>query len=243
MYNRIKNLLIKLIPRKVLFKYEYHLRFFYYLFSKGNKYHCTICEKDLRKFIRSDDDQLCPRCGSISRTRRLWTILDTEFLNNELSILDFSPSRSIYRLFKKKKFNYLSSDLSGDFISDVSFDITSIESPDKSFDLIICYHVLEHIENDIQAMKELYRVLKSGGHCIIQTPFKEGEIFEDTSVQTAKDRLIHFGQEDHVRIYSANGLKERLEKAGFETEIRIFKEKVDNVNGYKCEETVLICSK
>ena len=49
----------------------------------------------------------------------------------------------------------------------------------EKYDMIICYHVLEHIDNDKQAMKEMMRILKPHGKCIIQTPYKEGKIHED----------------------------------------------------------------
>src|SRR5690606_15351560 len=99
-------------------------------------------------------------------------------------------------------------DLSGDFLSDFQYDITDIKVQNDQYHLIICYHVLEHIDNDYQAMNELFRVLKKDGTCIIQTPFKEGDIYEDASIINEHDRLIHFGQKDHVRIYSINGLKD-----------------------------------
>lgn len=83
------------------------------------------------------------------------------------------------------------------------------------FDLIICYHILEHIEDDKKAMEELYRVLKPNGTCVIQTLFKEGEIYEDFSKKTERERLEAFGQEDHVRIYSVDGLRKRLNENGF----------------------------
>jgi len=98
----------------------------------------------------------------------------------------------------------------GEFDADKHYNITNISESDNSFDLIICYHILEHIEDDHAAMKELYRVLKKGGSCIIQTPFKDGEISEDDKIKTAEDRIKYFGQEDHQRIYSVDGLKERF---------------------------------
>jgi len=209
----------------------------------GNKYQCNICGKKIRSFIHIHDDRLCPRCGSLQRTRRLWKILDHEFLDNKPRILDFSPSRSIYRLMKKRNFFYISSDISGDFISDVSYNIKNIESANDSFDLIICYHILEHIDDDIKAMSELWRILTKGGYCIIQTPFKEGEIYEDNAISSPEEREKHFGQSDHVRIYSINGLTKRLENTGFQVEIRNFSEKYVNINGLNETETVLICQK
>ena len=41
-------------------------------------------------------------------------------------------------------------------------DITDIQYPDNTFDVIYCSHVLEHVQDDRKAMAEFYRVLKSG---------------------------------------------------------------------------------
>jgi SAM-dependent methyltransferase len=245
MYNYIKQLLKKLISKKILFKYEPIFRRIFYQFYKGKNYHCTICNKELRKFIPlADRDKLCPNCGSISRNRRLWKLLDSEFLRTKIEVLDFSPSRCIYRALKKNPFiSYTGTDISGDFLSEEKYDITNIDVKNESYDLVICYHVLEHIEDDIQAMKELYRVLKNKGICIIQTPFQEGEIYENPSIKTEDGRLQHFGQKDHVRIYSAKGLEERLSNCGFQVNIREYKEDFNNKYGFKNKETILICTK
>jgi SAM-dependent methyltransferase len=202
-----------------------------------------MCNSKLRNFVKLGIDRLCPRCGSIQRARRLWQILNDTFLIPQQKILDFSPSRSLYRVMKKGDYFYISSDVSGDFISETSYDIMNIDSEEESYNLIICYHILEHIENDTMAMKELWRVLKKDGYCLIQTPFKEGEIFEDYSVTTPEEREIYFGQSDHVRIYSVYGLKNRLENVGFTVEVRNYIEKQDNIYGFSERETVLICYK
>lgn len=244
MYKEIKRLLKIIIPKRTLFKYEPQIRFILYQFYKRNNFQCNICDKGLRKFIPHHEDKLCPNCGSLSRTRRLWTILQTEFLKEGTKILDFSPSRSLYRVLKKRfSIAYSSTDLSGDFLSDYHYDITRIDSQNETYDVIICYHILEHIENDSLAMRELWRVTKNGGCCIIQTPFKDGSIYEDNSIKSPKERLKHFGQKDHVRIYSVNGLKQRLTDIGFRVEIREYHEEIDNTFGYQTNEIVLICTK
>lgn len=239
-YSKIKRLVWGIFPRSLLFRCESSLRYIYYLNFIGKNFQCNVCSKGLRAFIHLDDERLCPRCGSLRRTRRLWQILDKEFLEDGQKILDFSPSRSIYRLMKRRTPLYVSSDLSGDFISDVSFDIEHIDAADDHFDLIICYHVLEHIDDDRKAMTELWRVLKKGGACIVQTPFKEGETYEDSSITSPQEREQHFGQSDHVRVYSVNGLAGRMENAGFKVEIRNYREKAGNLHGFKETETVLI---
>ena len=228
MYQAIKSIITQIIPRKLIINQEVNLRSLYSFLYRGNIYQCNICGKNLSHFITtSNKDSLCPNCGSLERNRRLWQLLENEFLVPNSSILDFSPSRCLYRKLKKiKTLNYQSTDLSGDFIADHQFDITNLKINDNSFDLVICYHILEHITNDIKAIKELFRILKPGAKALIQTPYKEGTIYENYSIVTDEERLKHFGQEDHVRIYSVSGLKGRLESCGFLVEIRdSFKDK------------------
>ena len=244
MYSKIKRIVKSIFPKRVIFKYELFFRYFYYQFYKGSKYKCNICNKDLSKFVDFGEDKICPSCGSLSRNRRLWQIIDDNYLKENISILDFSPSRSLYRILKNTPLiKYISTDLSGDFFSDVSFDITNINTNAEVYDLIICYHILEHIEDDLLAMSELYRVLKTGGKCIIQTPFKIGDTYEDISIVKPEERLSHFGQEDHVRIYSVNDLHKRLTKCGFDVVINEFVEDDVNKYGFSKREYILVCSK
>jgi ubiquinone/menaquinone biosynthesis C-methylase UbiE len=126
-------------------------------------------------------------------------------------------------------------------MADVTYDITQIPKKENTFDLIICYHILEHVIEDVKAMSELYRVLKPIGTLVIQTPFKEGEIYEDYTITSETERLLHFGQEDHVRIYSVNGLKKRLENAGFTVTVKQFEK--DTYLGFSDKEIILFANK
>ncbi|WP_379966020.1 class I SAM-dependent methyltransferase [Epilithonimonas sp. UC225_85] len=177
------------------------------------------------------------------RDRRLFQQFKKEFLGNtDIRLLDFSPSRSLYRKIKQtKKIQYFPTDLSDDFIAEYHYDITEIPVEDNYFDSIFCYHILEHIEQDKKAISELYRVLKKGGKAFVQTPFKEGDIFENPDFKTEEQRLEHFGQKDHVRIYSVSGLEKRLLEAGFEVSVNRFDE--DNYYGLNKNERVLLISK
>jgi hypothetical protein len=89
----------------------------------------------------------------------------------------------------------------------------------------------------------LFRILKRGGQCFIQTPFKTGETFEDKNAKTPEERLKVYGQKNHVRIYSVTDLKDRLDKEGFNTQILSFKEEQDNKYGFKLNEIILIAKK
>ena len=243
MYSVIKKIFLSIVPKRFLFSHEKRIRSLYALMYAGNRFQCNICHYHLKAFIHPNSELLCPACGSIPRDRKLWQLLQNEFLAGMQHVLDFSPSRSIYREMKKRALTYISTDLSGDFISDQMYDITDITVQDESFDLIICYHILEHIDDDIKAMKELIRVLKSNGICLVQTPFKEGEIYEDETIISPEQRVVHFGQSDHVRIYSVEGLKIRLQSVGFEVEVRNFVALPENIHGFKESETIFICRK
>jgi SAM-dependent methyltransferase len=245
MYQILKNCLRKIIPRKILNQNEFFLRKVYALFYSGNSFQCNICDKKLRKFITNERNELlCPKCGSLDRDRRLWQLLESRFLMNNPKILDFSPSRSLYNKHKSiPKTDYSSTDLSGHFLSDFQYDITQMgDVKPNTYDLITCYHILEHIEKDTLAMSELSRVLKPDGHIIIQTPFKDGEIYENPLIISPEERLKHFGQEDHVRIYSKEGLKNRLESIGLKVEVKHY-ENSNNYNGFVENETILIATK
>jgi SAM-dependent methyltransferase len=245
MYKTIKRFISSILSKEFIFKHEPKFRLAFSLAYTGDNFTCRICNKDLRKFIELDNgNRICALCGSSDRDRKLWDLINQKYLKPGISILDFSPSRSIYRAFKNiPNIVYISTDLSGDFISDQSYDITNIDTSTDHFDLILCYHILEHVEHDQQAMTELYRVLKPSGICLIQTPFKDGEIYENPTITTEEGRLKHFGQEDHVRIYSVSGLKERLQESGFQVEVLNTSEKPDNRYGFKTNETILVCSK
>lgn len=245
MYSFLKKKAKALIPEKFLFKNELFFRYFHGFFYRGNKHQCTICSKKLSSFILlANEDLMCPYCGSLSRTRRLWTTINKTNILKE-NVLHFSPPRNFYRILKKKsEIQYYSSDFTDAFLADYKFDITNIDQNDKKFNTIICYHILEHIIKDTKAMSELYRVLKDDGVLFIQTPFKEGDTYEDYNIKSEKDRTKYFGQFDHVRIYSVKGLKNRLENAGFNVDVQYFSQNVDDFYyGFKSPETVLKVTK
>lgn len=243
MYQQLKSIAKSLLPQKMLFENEQTLRKLLLPLYKGNLCECNICNSKLKKFIPLENGNLlCPICGSLQRTRRLFKLLNDEFLNPGFSMLDFSPSRAIYRKLKNRPdITYYATDFENEFLADYHFDITNIDIENDSFDLISCYHILEHIVDDESAMSELYRVLKKSGYALIQTPFKEGNIYEDYSIKTPKEREINFGQDDHVRIYSVDGLEKRLQNAGFRTEIRLLTQ--DDYYGFTANECVIICTK
>ena len=130
----------------------------------------------------------------------------------------------------------------------INVDITNIQFEENSFDVIYCSHVLEHVPNDLQAMKEFHRVLKPGGWAMLEVPLDKNRIktYEDFSITDSKEREQAFGQYDHVRVYGMDYI-ERLKLAGFQVnQIDYTSEFNGNeifTNGFQKDEDIFICSK
>ena len=105
-------------------------------------------------------------------------------------------------------------------IADVHFDLHKAPFQDNSFDVIFCNHVLEHVEDDRQCMRELYRIMRPGGWGVFQVPMDTNaeKTYEDKSIVTEEEREKHFWQKDHVRLYGLD-YKNRLEEAGFKVTV------------------------
>ncbi len=159
---------------------------------------------------------LCPSCGSSERHRFAFFVLKQR-LTASARTLHFAPERVIERWLRSISGEYLSADLSAPEAMR-QMDLTDLPLDDDAFTLIWCSHVLEHIEDDRKAMAELYRVLAPGGVAVVLVPMYGDATYEDPAIRTPAERLQHFKQEDHVRLYGAD-IRQRLEGAGFAVEV------------------------
>lgn len=195
------------------------------LLYHGRGRECPVCGKSSRRFRRSGivprEDAQCVHCGALERHRFSWL-----FLHERTDLFDGKPKRMLHvapeacfepRFKERLRDGYLSADLSNHRTM-VKMDITDIQYPDQSFDVIYCSHVLEHVPDDKQAMKEFYRVLKKNGWAILLVPITSEKTYEDPTIVDLKERLEAFGQADHVRRYGPDYV-DRLREAGFIVEI------------------------
>lgn len=216
---------------------------------KGDKYVCPLCRTKLAYFLPLPmfylrelyDNQCihslfygetiniehyeCPACYCSDRDRLYFLYLQRVLANldksKKIRLLEIAPAAQLRKTLRQnEQIEYRCCDL---FMEDVDdkVDITEMKDyADESFDAFICSHVLEHVDDDVKAMRELYRILKRGGWGIAMVPINLAlkDVYEDASVTSESGRWKHFGQNDHVRMYSKPGFVQRLSEAGFKVE-------------------------
>ena len=103
--------------------------------------------------------------------------------------------------------------------ADLKLDIQATGLPDESFDIIVCNHVLEHVDDFRIALRELHRLLRPGGSLICSFPMDPHVelLDEDPEVRTEEERVRRFGQNDHLRVFGMHADR-FLEEAGFAVE-------------------------
>jgi len=195
----------------------------------GDKVYCACCGSTFREFAPFGGNRRknawCPKCESLERHRLLALYFEnkTDLYKKPLRLLHVAPETIFYRKFvKQPNIDYYPADKFNKLYPAGThyIDILDIEMPDESFDVIICNHVFQYIEEDRKAMKELYRVLKKGGWAIMQVPINKElkKTFEDPTIVDPLEREKAFGLKDHVRFYALD-YTDRLKEAGFQVKL------------------------
>ncbi len=168
---------------------------------------------------RPRPDCQCPTCGSLERHRGFWLFYRerTTLFTEDVRLLHIGPEACLERAFRTMpNVDYLSGDLDHSKAM-MQLDLTKVDLPDSSFDFVHASHVLEHIPDDVAAMRELRRILRPGGTALLAVPMWGDETREDLSITDPDERRRLYGQVDHVRMYGRDGTFEsRLRTAGFD---------------------------
>ena len=240
------NLFVPLIITMERFKNT--LRSFVYqlifLPKKGKGYTCNYCGAIYSHFISLDipeqsreallknrvvsgagANNICPKCLSTSRERLVKIAIEHFFMGSNKNFLLFGPSQKEFALLQKVG-KVTTIDLQPAYYKHIdpaiiSGDATQLSFDNETYDYVIANHILEHIPNDMTAMKEIYRVLKKGGTALLQVPYSEyvETTIEQPDINNPQLQSALFGQTDHVRIYALKDYIQRLQKAGFTVEI------------------------
>ena len=224
------------------------LRLVYWLTNfRRDKYYCPVCKKKVAKFIplpdyyannlkkhgycHSFDDvetlnysaYSCPHCLSSDRDRLCALYIENYLIyerpKSSLFIIEIAPSKPLSEFVRQQdNVSLRTADLMMQGVDDL-IDITDMKYyQDHTFDFFICSHVLEHVPDDMKALRELYRILKPGGRGILMVPIVLSleEIDEDPGENEVTERWRRFGQDDHVRLYSKQGYIDRVKRSGFQ---------------------------
>lgn len=182
---------------------------------------CPCCGSHFARFISGWRGSVhsCPNCGSHERHRLLWLYLQTQtdLLTAPLRVLHWAPEPGLEgNLRAQRNLVYETADLDPSRAT-LALDITDIAVPDETYDVIICSHVLEHIQDDRLAMREMLRVLRHGGRAILLVPIDKDreQTYEDPTIIGAEERERAYLDADHFRSYGRD-FRVRLEQEGFE---------------------------
>ena len=208
---QIISFLIRFVPRRYLQRLGGSGIRLVGLFYRGKDVTCPVCNTSYRRFLpygrlKPRPNALCPNCLALERHRLMWLYLKekTPFFMQKLDVLHIAPEACFINRFEKVHGDrYITADIESP-LAKVKMDIHEIPFPDNTFDVVLCNHVLEHVRDDIAAMREINRVLRPNGFAILQVPFFNpvGEkTFEDDSITDPRERERIFGQNDHVRKY------------------------------------------
>ncbi|HTI89940.1 MAG TPA: methyltransferase domain-containing protein [Puia sp.] len=167
----------------------------------------------------------CPNCLSKNRERLVKAVLQTRLSIDGKRILHFSPEKHLFQFINKTS-QVTTVDISPGFYRNIDdsilyADATNLPFKNDSFDILIANHILEHIPEDIGAMKEMFRVLNAKGLAILQVPYSEtlAATLEDRKINDPARQAALYGQKDHVRIYAISDYIQRLQQAGFNVTI------------------------
>lgn len=83
-------------------------------------------------------------------------------------------------------------------------DLADCKFSDNLFDAVTCLNVLEHIQDDEAALKQLFRIIKPGGKLVVTVPM-ESRIYDIYD-------QVHY----HVRRYAGSELTDKVNSAGFD---------------------------
>lgn len=186
-------------------------------------------------------EKILSKTGDLNFRRRVVTMLDYLNIQSGDRVLDMGCGEGFYSMIFDRLYDCEVTAVDNDpeilslarqrlkdskKVKIVSENITELSFPDNYFDKILCTEVLEHIEDDKKAIKELYRVLKSEGTIAITVPNKNYPLCWDPLNKIRESfGLGHFSPmsgfwggiwaKDHKRLYLPGDLKNLAENAGF----------------------------
>jgi SAM-dependent methyltransferase len=140
--------------------------------------HCPICDRRGRFLpYRGRPNARCRHCGSLERHRLMWPVL-ARFSDPAWKVLHVAPESCLRAPLASRFRGYVTGDLMRDDVDIPGLDLCDTGLADCAFDMVLASHVLEHIEHDEQAIREIHRILKPGGVALLPVPITGSETIE-----------------------------------------------------------------
>ncbi len=167
----------------------------------GSAVNCVLCGWTGRRFLSRSR---CPRCNSQARTRLMpYSLQHLGLDTTGKTLLHLGPNRLEVAWIQKRmrpRLHLVAGIVPKPYFA-IACDATVVPLKDRSVDIAIAWHVLEHILDDRRVMREIERVLKPDGQVLMSVPiFPSGRAstFEDSQLPRERYLEVH-GHRDHVR--------------------------------------------
>lgn len=199
--------------------WHFHITlYFRKIINWGLKHHCLCCDSHIRFF----KNRQCPICMSSSYHRYLFYFLRRDStLKKKLKVFETSPMVFFHKYFSTLSgWKYISADIKAPNVTYHLDYNKPLPFPDDSFDLILCSHVLEHVEKDQEFMTELRRILNNKGKAFFLVPLDyncEATIEDKNAIVHNQGKGLH-NRGMHWRLYGRD-IVDAFRSAGFDVKV------------------------
>ncbi|MEQ9409411.1 MAG: class I SAM-dependent methyltransferase [Fuerstiella sp.] len=220
----IKSLARALLPAAV---HESAARRWQQIRHFGRRHYCPLCRSHVASFLPHGtpvrEQALCPvcRCKEAHRLAYLYLSERTDILKTNCTMLHIAPEPELSRWLRRQpRVIYLSGDLCPG-VGELCLNLCRLPFRDSSLDLVYCAHVLNALPDDMQAMREVHRVLKPGGVAVMNVPLQPGAATLEPEEDSAAGRMRLCHDPDIYRIYG-DDLPERFADVDLQIELEDF---------------------
>lgn len=221
---------------------------------KNSRYHCPCCNMPVQAFwpfitdgntadwehyktenyLTAFNNCVCPFCGSLPRQRMCIQYLLWVGLNRDMRVLLFAPEPSLVRFLVKARMRPFTADL---YRRDVDFqvDIEDTHLQAGGFDMIICNHVLQHVNDHRRALRECARLLSDGGLLLFTVAMDKAmpDTLELSDVISKEQRRQVYGEDDYLRLFGRD-IQKDITDCGLTPELfsgEMFPQEILPING------------
>lgn len=162
--------------RRIRTKIRTPIPLFKILHRHEESFECPICNYNgpfatVSSFAGVRKHGICPQCNGLERHRLQYLVLVNilRSLGGGVNMLHFAPEKFFRPLFSGRFCRYETADLFAKGV-DHNVDIRNLPFEDATYDFVFASHVLEHVREDGEAIKEVRRVLKPNGIAVLPVP-------------------------------------------------------------------------